>query len=76
MCNFTVFGKTRLNILQPSQARRLLQEIDNEKISNIFKNIFNAVLLKVPGRGLTPKLIFCTINEYGTAFIINFKFKN
>jgi len=33
---------------------------------------YRAAEVWLPGRGLTPKFVFCTIREYGTAFMLTF----
>ena len=47
LCNFIVFDKMRLNILQSSQARSLVQEVDNAKISKNIMSIFSQLLRKL-----------------------------
>ena len=36
---------------------------------------YRAAEVWLPGHELTPKIVFCTIREYGTAFILTLSFK-
>jgi len=36
---------------------------------------YRAAEVWLPGRGLTPKFVFCTIREYGTAFMLTLSLK-